>query len=93
MMILVTEPNEQLIVQKILFSLGYGWINSNDEVIYYDFEKFVCYIADEKEKYIMYITDLDLEYYIINYNNGFDPIPANIYIREEKLKRILYENI
>ena len=41
----------------------------------------------------MYIKDLDLEYYIINYNNGFDPIPANIYIREEKLKRILYENI
>jgi hypothetical protein len=93
MMIIINEPSQQVIVQKMLFDTGHRWFNSGTEIQCFNFENFLCYIVDETQKCITYFNDLDLDYYIINYNDGFEPINANIYLREEKLKRILYENI
>ena len=94
MIILIKEHSDQKIIQQILFEQGYVWKAIIPNIIIEPrFNEFIYYIIYENEKELVYVIDAyltTLKHYINKMNSGKLPIDSKTFLREEKLKRILY---
>ena len=93
MIILIKEYSDQKIIQQHLFSLGYSWYKLTNKIKIVEYEYNLYYLLREDTKKFTFIKDInDLDFYIEKVNCGISPIDSKTFLREEKLKRILYDN-